>query len=97
VRHLQLLKDGFEVEGLTSEPSPGDSESAKHFSETLHTAPEDGEYTEVQLFSRDEKALYYKLLPNKSLDLEKVPSKWGMKTNKERPCCCVSVRLVVTS
>jgi hypothetical protein len=29
-------------------------------------------------------ALYYKLLPNKSLDLIKAPRKAGMKTNKER-------------
>jgi hypothetical protein len=73
VRHLQLLKDGFEVEGLTGEPAPSDSAAAKQFCETLHTAPEDAEYTKVQLFSLDEMALYYKLLPNKSLDLEKVP------------------------
>jgi hypothetical protein len=66
VRHLQLLKDGFEVEGSTGASAPGNSASAKQFCETLHTAPEHDEYTEFQLYSHDETALYYKLLPNKS-------------------------------
>jgi hypothetical protein len=83
MKHLQLLKDGFEVEGSTGECAPGDSAAAEQFCETLHTAPEDDEYTEVQLYSCDETALYYKLLSNKSLDLENLPTKWGTKTNKK--------------
>jgi hypothetical protein len=39
--------------------------------------------TDEQLYSCDETALYYKLLPNKFLDPKKAPSKTGMKTNKE--------------
>jgi hypothetical protein len=44
----------------------------------------DGGYTDEQLYNRDETALYYKLLLNKSLDLKQASSKVGMKTNKER-------------
>lgn len=52
------------MEGFTGEPAPGDSASAKQLSETLHIAPQNDEYIEVQLFRHDEMALYYKLLQN---------------------------------
>jgi hypothetical protein len=69
------------VDGLSGESASSDSAAVK-FSETLHKAPEDGEYTDDQLYNC-ETTLYYKLLPNKSLDLKKAPSKVGMKTYKE--------------
>jgi hypothetical protein len=54
------------------------------FPQTLHKATKVGEYAVEQPHNCDERALYYKLLPNKSLDLKKATSKTGMKTNKER-------------
>jgi hypothetical protein len=70
------------MEGVSAS---GDSAaSAAQFPETLRKVIADGGYTDEQLYSCDETALYYKLLPNKSLDLKKAPCKVGMKTNKER-------------
>jgi hypothetical protein len=69
---------------IKGESASGDSAAAEQFPETLRKAISDGGYTNEQLYNCDEAALYYKLLPNKSLDLKKAPTKAGMKTNKER-------------
>jgi hypothetical protein len=53
----------------------GNNAAAEQFSETLRKATAGSGY---------ETALHYKLLPKKSLDFKKVPSKAGMKTNRER-------------
>jgi hypothetical protein len=71
----------FNIEG---ESASGDSAAAEQFPETLRKAIVDGGYTDEQMYNCNETALYYRLLPNKSLYLNKVPSKAGMKTNKER-------------
>jgi hypothetical protein len=71
----------FNIEG---ESASGDSAAAARFPESLRKAIANGGYTDEQLYNCDETALYYKLLPNKSLDFKKAPSKVSMKTNKER-------------
>jgi hypothetical protein len=43
----------------------------------------DGGYTDEELYNCDETTLYYKLLPNKSLDLRKAPRKACMKLTKK--------------
>lgn len=52
--------------------------------EILHKVIANGEDTDEQLYTCDEIVLYYSLFWNKSLDLEEVPSKANMKTNKEK-------------
>jgi hypothetical protein len=66
------------------ESASGDSAAAAQFPETLRKVIADGGYTDEQLYNCDETVLYYRLLPNKSLDPKKAPSKVGMKTNRER-------------
>lgn len=77
---VQLGMCQFHIEG---EPAFGDSAAVKALPETLHKAIAEGEYTDEQMYNCDETTLYYKQLPNKSLDLKKAPSKAGLKTNKE--------------
>jgi hypothetical protein len=60
---------------IESESESGDSAAAAQFPETLYKATAYGGYTDEQLYNCDETALYYKLLPNKSLVLKKHPAK----------------------
>jgi hypothetical protein len=41
------------------------------------------EYNEEQLYNCNEPALYYRMLPTKSLDIKKSANKYGMKMSKE--------------
>jgi hypothetical protein len=51
----------FDIEG---ESASGGSAASAQFPETLRKAIADGEYTDEQLYNCDERAMYYKLLPN---------------------------------
>jgi hypothetical protein len=42
------------------------------------------EYNEEQLYNCEESAIYYRMLPTKSLDINKSANKYGMKMGKER-------------
>jgi hypothetical protein len=53
------------------------------FPGTLSKTIADGGYTVEQLYNCDETTLFYKLLPNRSLDLKKVPRKADMKTDRK--------------
>jgi hypothetical protein len=48
----------------------------------LHKVTEDGEYTDEQLYSFHETALYYTLLPNRYI-LKKYPTKWVWNLTKK--------------
>jgi hypothetical protein len=71
----------FNIEGKSAS---GDSAAAEQFPETLRKAIADAGYTDEQLYNCDETALYYRLLPDKFLDLKKAPSNVGMRTDKQR-------------
>jgi hypothetical protein len=69
---------------IEGKSASGDSAAAEQFPETLCKTIADGGYTDEQFYNYDVTELYYILLPNKSLDLKKAPSKSDMKTNKGR-------------
>jgi hypothetical protein len=78
-REVQHEISQFNIEGVSASTA-----AAVQFPETLRKAIADAGYTDEQLYNCDETALYYKLLPNKCLEIKKAPSKAGMKPNKER-------------
>lgn len=95
------MKVGYEIcqFNIAGAYTSGDSAAAEMFPEVLCKATAGGKYTDEKLYSCNKTALYYKLLPNKSLELTKAPSKAGIKTNKKKDklSCCLPVRLAIAS
>lgn len=77
------IHHGIAQVNMEGESRSSDSEAAREFCGTLRKMIDEGEYTEEQLYNCDETALYYRLLPTKSLDIKKSANKSGMKMSKE--------------
>jgi hypothetical protein len=69
---------------IEREPRSKNSVVAAEFCETLHQMIDECECNEEQLYSSDETALYYRMLPTKFLDINKSAAKCSMKISKER-------------
>jgi hypothetical protein len=74
---------------IEGEPASADSAAVEPFLEIQSKVIEGDAYTDEQLYSCDETALYYRLFPNKSLNLKRAPNKAGMETQKERDLVAV--------
>jgi uncharacterized protein YajQ (UPF0234 family) len=57
---------------------------AKEFCENFCKVIGEHEYSEEQMYNCDKTALYYRMLPNKSVDFNKLANKYGKKMSKER-------------
>jgi hypothetical protein len=82
---VKLLEGGFGGGrfNIGDKSASFDSAAAETFPEIICKAISDGQYTDEKFYDCDKTALYYKLLPNKSVDTNEAPNKAGMKNNKE--------------
>jgi hypothetical protein len=78
------IRHGIRQINLEGEAASNDVEAAGEFPKHLKKCIEDGGYNDEQIYNCDETALYYRLLPNKTLDIKKQGNKSGLKTNKDR-------------
>lgn len=77
-------RHGISQVNISGEAKSSDVASAIEFPKQLAICIKNEEYNDVQIYNCDETALYYRLLPSKSLDLKSNPQKKGLKASKER-------------
>ena len=58
---------GISQVSVTGEIQSADSEAAQSYSEKLQQSITDGGYSPQQMYNADERGLYYKMLPGKTL------------------------------
>ena len=78
------IRHGICQINMEGEAASSDINAASEFPNQLKNVIEKGGYCDEQLYNCDESALYYKLMPSKSLDVKKDAHKSGFKLNKDR-------------
>lgn len=68
----------------SGESRSSDHGSAGEFPKLLKNIISENNYSEELIFNCDETALYYRMLPTKTLDLKQAPTKAGFKLSKDR-------------
>lgn len=77
-------RHGIQQASIEGESRSSDSVSAAQFPAQLHKVMSDENLIDDQVYNCDETALYFRLLPTKSLDLQNSKNKSGFKQNKDR-------------
>ncbi|XP_067131366.1 tigger transposable element-derived protein 7-like, partial [Centruroides vittatus] len=81
--HWQKQHGIFQI-SIYGEAKSSDIEGAAEFSKQFTISIKKEGYTDAQVYNCDETALYYRMLPSKTLDLKSNPQKAGLKLSKER-------------
>ena len=79
-----LKRHGIKEIIVSGESRSCNHEDAREFITSFIKSIKDENYTDDQLYHCDETALFYRMLPSKSLDLSSAPNKAGFKANKDR-------------
>ena len=77
-------RHGIGQSSIKGEARSCDSESAECFPRELNQFMTENNLNDHQVYNCDETALYYRLLPSKTLDVKNSDNKSGIKMNKHR-------------
>lgn len=69
---------------ISGEARSNDVQGAEQFLKPFQELVQKENYSDEQLYNCDETALYYRMLPSKSLDMKSFPNKAGLKLSKDR-------------
>ncbi|XP_067134499.1 jerky protein homolog-like [Centruroides vittatus] len=81
--HWQKRYGIFQI-SISGEAKSSDIKAAAEFSKQFTISIKKEGYTDAQVYNCDETALYYRMLPSKTIDLKSNPQKAGLKLSKER-------------